>query len=181
MNEDEEESKTLRARLELEFCPHYLAGGKGRRQGPESLMQSFTKLSFWKKKVVRKDRMLLLTGAEVLQSFQRQVVVIMRNNWLTLFLFPTKGRQTKVPNPAPALCWLSQLIRLWSRATGSAVKHSHHLCWWEETRPFWPIVLASPVRFLILPFDRKRKKIYLHFVHVFLCAVPVLVFPQKLL
>lgn len=33
--------------------------------------------------------MLLLTGAEVLQSFQRQVVVIMRNNWLPLFLFPT--------------------------------------------------------------------------------------------
>lgn len=55
---------------------------------PESLMQSCTKLSYLKK-VVRKDRMLLLTGAEVLQSFQRQVVVIMRNNWLPLLLFPT--------------------------------------------------------------------------------------------
>lgn len=41
-------------------------------------MQSFTKLAY-KKKVVRKDHMLLLTGAEVLQSSQRQAVVIMRN------------------------------------------------------------------------------------------------------
>lgn len=62
------------------------------------------------------------------------------------------------------------------------MRHSHHLCWWEEARPFWPIVLASPVGFLIHPFYRKRKqKVYFHFVHIFLCAVPILFFPPKVI
>lgn len=123
--------------------------------------------------------MLLLTGAEGLQNFQRQAVVIMRKNWLPLFLFPTIGRQPKVPNPAPPPFWLPQLIRLWSRATGSAVKHSHHLCRWEETRPFWSIVLASPVWFLIHPFDRKRKKNLLLLCSRFpLCSTNLSLYPK---
>lgn len=147
---------------------------------PESLMQSCTKLSYLKK-VVRKDRMLLLTGAEVLQSFQRQVVVIMRNNWLPLFLFPTfvgspRYQILHLPHanfPSSSDCEVELPEVQWDTATTFAGG--------KRRGYFGPLCLLVQLGFWYTFFAEKEKKVYFHFVHIFLCAVPILFFRQKLL